>query len=119
MLIEQKILSMVMGMFIIVIILFLIKKGRLREEYALLWLLTSVIIFLLAAFEPFLHFIMHIFKAVAATSVVFMFGIIFLLLMNLHFSISLSELNNKIKQLVQNVALLEAELKREKDRKLQ
>lgn len=119
MLIEQKILSVVISLFLAVIILVLIKRGKLREEYALLWLLISIIVFLLAAFSPFLYFIMHFFKASAATSVVFMLGIIFLLLMNLHFSVSLSGLKNKIKQLVQDLALLETELKREKDKREQ
>ncbi len=107
---EQKIFSILVSAILFLIILGLIRRRKLREEYALLWFLISIIIFLLAAFEPLLNFIKHLLKAQAATSIVYMLGIFFLLLMNLHFSVTLSNLKNTLKDLAQKVALLDTKL---------
>lgn len=109
--IEQKIFSVIVGLSILIIIFELIRRRKLREEYSWFWILTGLVVFLLSVLDPLVLFIMSLVKAKAATSVVYMLGIIFLLLLNLHFSISISNLKTRIKELTQKIALLETECK--------
>ncbi len=107
--IEQKIFSVVVGLCILIIILELIRRRKLREEYSWFWILTGLAVFLLSALDPLVLFIMGLVKAKAATSIVYMLGIIFLLLLNLHFSVAISNLKTRIKELTQKIALMETE----------
>lgn len=116
MLFEQKIICIVISVIFLLLIIELVRRKKLREEYSLLWILTSIVILLLASFNPLLYFIADLFKAKAPTSVIYMLGIIFLLLINLHFSISISSLKTQVKRLAQKTALLELELTKVKNR---
>ena len=119
--IEQKIFSIVVGLSILIIILELIRRRKLREEYSWLWIITGIIIFLLSAFDPLFIFLAHLLRAKAPTSVVYILGIIFLVLLNLHFSISISNLKTRLKELTQKIALLDIAnknfVKKDDDRK--
>jgi hypothetical protein len=47
--------------------------------------------------------------AVTATTTLFIFGILFLILITLHFAVKISSLTNQVKNLAQKLSLLEAE----------
>lgn len=109
MLIEQKIFSILISLSILGIILELVRRRKLHEEYAWLWITTGIIILLLASFDPLIIFITRLFKAQAPTSVIYFLSLVFLLLINLHFSVSISTLKTNLKDLTQKSAILENE----------
>jgi hypothetical protein len=113
--IEQKIFSIIVSVSLLLLILELIRRRKLREEYSVLWFLISMVIIILACSDRVLNFTTRLLKAKAPTSIVYMLGIVFLLLLNLHFSVSLSTLKNKLKELAQRIALLDAHLKKSED----
>jgi hypothetical protein len=91
-----------------------IRRSHLQERYALLWIGTSIIIFLTAIFPQMVGFLTIIIGTQYLTAVI---GIIFtfLLLIAFHFSISLSTYSKKQTNISQQCAILEeriAELNR-------
>jgi hypothetical protein len=90
----------------------LIRKGRLREEYSILWLSTGVAILLFSLTPEFFlsQFIAKL-TGLYYLSAVVMIAFLFLLLIVLHFSVVISKLTNQNKELAQRHALLELEFK--------
>jgi len=103
---RQKILAISLSVGLIIIIFELVRRKRLREEYSWLWMLTGVVIFILSIWYDLLVFITHLVGAVLPTSTLFFFGIFFLVLINLYFSVKVSTLSNQVKELAQKQALL-------------
>lgn len=92
-----------------ILILELVRKRRLREEYSWLWLLTAVALLVAVTWYDLLVFTTHIIGAVSTVSTVFFLGMVFLMLLCLQFSVRLSRMTEQIKNLGQKIALLEAE----------
>jgi len=109
---RQRIFAIVISVLICVIIVDLVRRRRLKEEYSLLWLVTGILLFVMAIWYDLLKAITGFIGAVLTSSTLFFFGIIFLILINLHFSIRISELTDKVKNLVQELALVKAELEK-------
>ena len=109
MLLQQKIFAIIASLSIFVVIVYLVKKGKLKEEYSWLWLLTGAVILLLVVWYDLLLFLTNLIGAVTATTTLFIFGIVFLMLITLHFAIKISTLSDQVKNLAQKLSLLEAE----------
>lgn len=95
----------------------LIRKGRLREEYSILWLFTGMVIFLLTLWPEF--FLSQFFSRVTGIfylSAIVVIAFFFLLLIVFHFSVVISKLTSQNKELAQRYALLELEFKEMRSR---
>ena len=84
----------------------LVRRRKLREEYSWLWLLTGGIIILLVVWYDLLLFITHLIGAIAPTTTLFIFGLLFLMLISLHYSMQISKLSHQVKEMAQQLALL-------------
>ncbi len=100
--------AIISSLSILITIIYLVKKGKLREEYSWLWLLTGFVILLLVLWYDLLMMLTNLIGAVVPTTTLFIFGIIFLMLIALYSAIKISLLNDQIKNLAQKVSLLEA-----------
>jgi hypothetical protein len=94
----------------------LIRRGRLREKYALLWLLSGVVIAIFSIFPNLLGIISKMMGLYYLTAL-FVISFLFLLLIVLHFSTVLSWLSDKNKELAQELSILDFKLK-ELDKRL-
>jgi len=103
---RQMIFAVSISIAIFITIIELVRRRKLREEYSWFWLLTGTGLFLLAVNYDLLVGITRFIGAGFPTSTIFFFGIIFLIILNLHFSIVLSAFANQIKNLSQEIALL-------------
>jgi hypothetical protein len=116
-----KIQTIIGGLSIILLLITfeLIRKKRLREEYAILWLFTGVVILGLSLWPEFLlsQFFAKI-TGIFYLSAVVVIAFLFLLLIVLHFSVVISKLTNQNKELAQRYALLELEVHELKKRSL-
>jgi hypothetical protein len=108
MILQQKMFAIITSLTILITIIYLVKKGKLREEYSWLWLLTGFVILLLVLWYDLLMMLTKLIGAVVPTTTLFIFGIIFLMLIALHSAIKISHLNDQIKNLAQKLSLLEA-----------
>lgn len=103
---RQKVLAITLGVGLLILIFELVRRRKLREEYSWLWMLTGAVILILAIWYDLLLFITHLVGAVLPASTLFFFGIFFLVLINLYFSVKVSTLTSQIKKLAQEVAIL-------------
>ncbi len=87
-----------------------IRRGRLKERYALLWLAAFIVLLLLSVARFALDSLALALGIKYGTSLIFLLAFFFLLLIVLHYSLVISEQSETTKKLVQRLALLAAEV---------
>ena len=107
---QQRTLTLIIAFGILLLIIELVRRRKLREEYSWLWLLTGFVIVLLVLWDGLLEFIAYLTGIIAPQSIVFFFGLMFLMLINVHYSVKISELSNQVKNLAQELAILMGEV---------
>jgi hypothetical protein len=88
----------------------LVRRGRLMERYALLWLLSSLVLLVLAAWTGLLERVADLAGVAVPSNALFVVGFAFVLALLLHFSLAISRLSDETKILAQQVARLDQEL---------
>ena len=109
--IEQKIFALSIAVVFFVIVLDLVRRKKLRIEYSMLWIMTSALTIFIVWWYDLLVFLTDFVGAGEPKNLIFIFGILFLLLLNLHFTVKLSQQSEMIKNLGQKLAILESEQK--------
>jgi hypothetical protein len=116
MLLSQKIFALSLALLFFVVVVDLARRKRLRIEYSILWTVTSIIIFLVViCYDALLKFT-QIVGAVLPTTILFIFSIMFLLFLNLHFSVKVSDLSEQLKNLGQEFSIHKSETTRKKEK---
>ena len=92
-------------------VLELVRRRKLLERYALLWLFSAAVLLALAAWTGLLDWIADVVGISYAPSALFVIAFGFILLLLLHFSIATSRLSDQTKVLAQRLALLEERLR--------
>jgi hypothetical protein len=95
---------------LVVVILELIRRRRLQERYAFLWLVTAVTMFVLALWRDGLGELADLAGIAYPPSLLFVLAALFILAVLLHYSTVISRLSDQNKILAQRVALLESRL---------
>jgi hypothetical protein len=111
MLIKVQIVVGMLSIFLLWTTFELIRKNRLREEYAILWLFTGIVVLVFSLWPEFL--LSQFFAKITGMfylSAVVIIAFLFLLLIVLHFSVVISKLTNQNKELAQRYALLELKI---------
>ena len=88
-------------------ILELVRRRRLLERYALLWLLAGVVLLGLAIWRGALEELAALVGIASPPNALFFVAFGFVLLLLLHFSVAVSRLTDQSKVLAQRLALLE------------
>jgi hypothetical protein len=97
---------------VLVLVVFeLIRSRRLRERYALLWLLTGIVLVVLSAWRSGLNTIASWLGVRGyPPAVLFAVGLLFVIVVLLHYSTVISRLSDQNVTLAQRLALLETKL---------
>jgi hypothetical protein len=98
------------------IVLEMVRRRRLMERYALLWLLSAVVLMGLGIWRNGLVHISRALGIIYPPNALFFVAFGFVLLLLLHFSSAVSRLSDQTKVLAQRLALLEERLKRAEER---
>ena len=117
MLIKTQIIIGMLSIILLLITFELIRKKRLREEYAILWLFTGGVVLIFSLWPEF--FLSQFFAKITGIfylSAVVLISFSFLLIIVLHFSVVISKLTNQNKELAQRYAILELEFREFKKR---
>jgi hypothetical protein len=93
-------------------VLEMVRRRRLMERYALLWLLSAVVLLALAIWSSALARISHAMGVIYPPNALFFIAIGFILLLLLHFSSAVSRLGHQSEMLAQRQALLDERLRR-------
>jgi hypothetical protein len=87
----------------------LVRRRRLKEEYSVLWILTAAGLIVLSVWNQLLNDVSDLIGAAAPQSTLFFFGLMFVVLVLLHFSVRISALERRITALVQELGILSLE----------
>ncbi len=110
---KVSIVAAIGSLLLILVVLELIRSRRLRERYALLWLLTGVVLLVLSLWRGGLNTIAGwVGIETYPPAVLFAVASFFILAVLLHYSTVISKLSDQSTILAQRVALLEAELRK-------
>lgn len=116
---QQKIFALFVSLAVFVVIIDMVRRRRLREEYSVLWLVTSVVMFVLVFRYEWLVALTTLIGAGLPTTTLFLCSIIFLVLLSVQFCIKISRLTDQVKNLSQENALMKLEIEKlARDREL-
>ncbi len=104
-----SIVAAVVSLVLLLVVLELIRSRRLRERYALLWLLTAGVMLVLSVWRSGLDTIAGLVGIHYAPSALFAVAALFAVVVLLHYSTVISRLSDENAILAQRVALLEAQ----------
>ncbi len=107
---DQMLVAVVVATVMLLVVIELVRKRKLREEYAILWIGTAIVLTILALWTNVLDWIRTILGAQTQASTLFFGAILFLMLLALQFSVRLTKLTFRNKVLGQEVSLLKKEL---------
>lgn len=103
-----QVLVVVIALAAFVTVLVLVRQRRLKERYAIIWLVVGVGMVILVLARPLLDSISEALGIESGTTTLFLLAILVILGILLQMSISLSELEDKLRSLAEALALHEA-----------
>ncbi|HEY2603951.1 MAG TPA: DUF2304 domain-containing protein [Thermoleophilaceae bacterium] len=114
--IRIQLMAIVAAGVLLFVVLELVRRRRLLERYALLWLLSAVVLLALAIWRGLLSRLADWVGIAYPPNALFLIAFGFVLVLLLHFSTAVSRLTDQSKVLAQKFALLEEELREVKGR---
>lgn len=103
-----KIFVIFVGLVIFLGIIELVRRRKLREEYSFIWLVTGFVFVLLAVESDILIYLSEIVQIALPVNTLFFLALIFIMLLCLYFSLRISALTTQVKNLAQQLALLQS-----------
>jgi len=111
---KNQIFALIINLILLSFVINSIRKGDLKEQYALLWIFSSLTFILFSIwFEPIAYF-SKLLGIASPVNLLFMMGGVYMLLIILHISHALSKSHENYKKLTQRIALLEERLKQKR-----
>ena len=107
---RARLFAMALGIAVLLFVVNLVRTRKLKEEFALLWLLTAVVLVLAPLLIDYLDMIAHALGIEYPPAFIFVLAIICVLLVLFQFSMRISHFSEQIKVLTQEIALLRARL---------
>jgi hypothetical protein len=104
---HQQLMFGIGAVLLLALVLELVRRRKLREEYALFWLVACLALIGLAIWRDSLNVIGRLLGTVLPMSALFGVGFFLIFLILLHFSTVLSDLWHQNKQLAKEASLLE------------
>jgi hypothetical protein len=95
---------------LLVVLLELVRRRSLLERYALLWLLSAVVLLALSVWGGLLELLADVMGVAYPPNALFLIAFGFVTALLLHFSLAVSRLTDQSKVLAQRLALLEERL---------
>jgi hypothetical protein len=111
------ILGIVAAVLVLVIVIEMLRRGRLRERHALWWLIAGILALIAGIFPGTLQWAAHLVGVQLPTNLIFFVGIAILFLVCLQHSAELTRVEEKTRTLAEQSALQELRI-RELERRL-
>jgi hypothetical protein len=109
----QRVEVIALAVVVSVLIFELVRRKRLMERYAILWLVAGVTVLVLAVWKGLLTTLSHAVGIAYPPSALFAVAFVFILAMLVHFSTTVSRLSDQNTILAQRLALLRQRLEQE------
>ncbi len=108
-----QIIAIAISILFLLYIVRLIIKGKLREEYSIVWIICTIILIVFSFWRNGLEVMSKLLGVYEAPNLIFTGAIFAILIYLLHLSVIVSKLHSQNKQLAQEIALLKEKLKKE------
>ena len=94
----------------LLVVLELVRRRKLREEYSLLWLFTAAVMLIVSVWRDLLHGLSSLVGIAYPPNLLFLLAILLMLFILLYYSIIITRLTHENKTIAQDVALLRYEI---------
>lgn len=108
--VTSYVLGIIAALLILVVVIEMLRRGRLRERHALWWLLAGTLALVLGVFPSTLDWLSALLSIAVPTNLIFFVSIAILFLVCLQTSSELTTLEDKTRTLAEEVAMLSARL---------
>ncbi len=98
------------GILLFILVFALVRTNKLREELSISWFLIAIVMMIIAMADMIIDPIAFKLKISYPPALIFAIFIFFLVLAFLYFSVVISSLKSRVKELTQKIALLEFEM---------
>ena len=109
---RAQLIAGVLAVVITIVVLDLVRRRKLSEEFSLLWVVATAGAALLAFWSGLLTTITRALGALYETSTIFFFGQLFILAVLLYYAVKLTTLTQEVRRLAQDAALLRLQLEK-------
>jgi hypothetical protein len=106
-------ISIIGSLIFLALIARLVLKGKLREEYSIVWILCTLFLIVFSMWRNGLEVLAKALGVYYAPSLIFLFGFFAIIIFLVHLSVVNSKQQQNIKELSQELALLKKELNKE------
>lgn len=107
--ITLQITLIVMSILLFIILIRNVKKGKLRSDYALGWIVCSIALIVVSIFPQIAYFGARLLGVISTANIVFAFMIFMLIILVYILFSKVSTLEEKQKNLIQEIAILKKE----------
>lgn len=104
----SNIFFFILALFIVVLVFAQVRNQKMKEKYAALWLVVSLVILVLALFPSLLGWLADITGVVVPVNLLFLLAIVMLIAVTLHLTLEISKLSDEARALAEEVAILRA-----------
>lgn len=105
-----QIIAIVVSLLFLAFVSRLIIRGKLREEYAIFWVSSTIVLIVFAFWREGLDFLARAMGVYLAPNLVFTISIFAILIYLLHLSIVVSKLHDKNKKMAQEIGILKQKM---------
>jgi hypothetical protein len=105
-----RVLSIVTACFVLLVVVEMMRRRKLREKYASVWLVVSFGVVVLAVIPAAARFMARLSGVETPSNFVFLLAGVVLALVSLHLSIEVGHLEEEVRTSVEEIALLRCEL---------
>jgi hypothetical protein len=106
-----QIVALIAGVVLLLVVLELVRRRRLTEEYSFLWILSAVALLILSARREMLHAVARWLGVQYPPMILVMVLIVMVFVASLCFSVIVSRQRQQIERLIEETAILSAELR--------
>ena len=110
-----QIIAIIVSVLFLLYILRLIIKGKLREEYSIVWIICTIILIVFSFWRNGLEVFAKMVGVYQAPNLVFTGAIFAIFIYLLHLSVVVSKLHAQNKQLAQDIALMKNKMEKKDD----
>lgn len=112
---RAQIIAVVGTVLFLILVIELVRRRRLVERYALLWISAAILLVVLSLWSGGLREIAEGLGIIAPVNALFLLGLATVFVLALHFSVAFSRLSEETKILAQEVARLDGEQRHMRD----
>jgi hypothetical protein len=106
-----EIIALIVSIVLLIVVLELVRRRKLTEEYSFLWILSSLVLLALSVRREILHAVARWLGVYYPPIVLVMLLIVMVFVASLCFSVIVSRQRQQIERLIEETAILSAELR--------